>query len=287
MRNLTDVAAIAGVGETEYVRGTKKSERQLIMEASARAAADAGIRPREIDGLVMAMKRDRPTNEDFVQALGIRDLKFHAHSHIGGASAAAGVTLAAAVVATGMAENVLVATGWTAFSGPVRLGSVSNELATGDPAIPSADIRRNIDAPVGLNVPMQLYSLHANRYFYETGSSGRLREIALTTRRHANLKPNAYMRDRPMSAEDYDSSPMVVDPFHLYDICLETDGAGAVIVSRASNVTRANRHREVVHIGGGAEGHPDTPFDLASRGDITNMGVSKAAPRALDMAGIT
>ena len=84
MRTILDQAVIAGVGETDYVRGTTKSSYDLSFEASLAACADAGVDPEAIDGLVVPAKA--PLNEDFVAALGIRDLKYHAHVNIGGAS---------------------------------------------------------------------------------------------------------------------------------------------------------------------------------------------------------
>ncbi|TML09207.1 MAG: thiolase family protein [Actinobacteria bacterium] len=73
-----------------------------------------------------------------------------------------------------------------------------------------------------------------------------------------------------------------IAPFRLYDICLETDGGAAVLVTSAANADKRS-----IPIAGGAEGHADVPDDLASRPDILNMGMTKAAPRAFDMAGVT
>ncbi|GEK79108.1 thiolase [Agrococcus baldri] len=277
-----------GVGQTQHVRGTLKSERQLILQAAVAAAADARISTGDIDAVILVMKRERPTNEDFVQSLGIRDLKFHARSEIGGASAVAGVVAAAAVVASGIAEHVLVATGWTAFSGARRLATIADGIASDGLGLPGADVRRNIDAPVGLDVPMQHYALHANRWLHEYGDAREgMRDVSLSARRHANRNPSAYMFDRPLTAADYDDAPILVSPFKIFDACLETDGAAAVIVSRAAFAEAQGAHDRVVYIGGGAEGHPDVPHDLSSRPDVLGMGIAKAAPRAMAMAGVT
>ena len=60
-------AQITGVGETPYTRGTDRSERDQILDASLEACRDAGIEPSAIDGVVMAWK-DSPTNEDIVNS---------------------------------------------------------------------------------------------------------------------------------------------------------------------------------------------------------------------------
>lgn len=283
MDPITDKAIIVGTGETDYVRGTEKSDRQLILEAALAACTDAGVEPESVDGVVMAMV-DVPTNEDFVAALGIRDLQAHAHIHVGGASAVAGVIEAAAMIAAGRAHRVIVATGWRSYSG-VRLGS--EDATSRDLGGPGREIRRNIEYPAGLMVPMQWYSLHANRWFYETHADPQgMKIVALTTREHAHLNPKAYMKDRPLTAEQYDASPILVKPFHLFDICLETDGAAAVLLTSAADAPLYTGHRPV-YIAGGAEGHADVPDDLSSRPDILNMGITKAAPRAFASAGIT
>ena len=49
---LRDKAAVSGIGETAYTRGTPKSGLALQLEASLAAIADAGVSPRDIDGVV-------------------------------------------------------------------------------------------------------------------------------------------------------------------------------------------------------------------------------------------
>jgi acetyl-CoA acetyltransferase len=283
VRRITDVASIAGVGETDYVRGTEKSARALILEAAVAACQDAGIETESVDGVIIPYAD--VTNEDFVAGLGIRDLKFHAHVNIGGASATAGVLMAAGAITAGLANRIIVSTGWTGYSG-LRLGSGNPELISLQ-KLPGSDFRSNLEFPYGMIVPMQWYSLHANRWFYETKADpAGMETVALTTRQHAHLNPKAYMKNRPLTHEDYQSSPFIVQPFRLFDICIETDGAAAVLVMRTDEAQEYGRHRPI-YIAGGAEGHADHPDDLISRPDILNMGITKAAPRALESAGIT
>lgn len=271
-----DSAALVGVGETEYTRGTDKSGLRLQLEAALAACRDAGIEGAAVDGLVLTSRMG--SNEDFVAALGIRDLKFHAHLKIGGASALAGVNLAAHAVAAGLAERVLVVAGRNAYSSQ-HLGATD---AGPRMVWPGDDIRTQLEYPHGMIAPMQWYSLHANRWFHETGADREgMATVALTTRRHAHLNAKAWFRDRPMSREDYDASPMLVTPFRLLDVCLETDGAAAILVSRADLAGP-----RAVYLAAGAEGHPDSPDDLSNRPDILDMGIAKAAPRALARAGV-
>ena len=56
--------------------------------------------------------------------------------------------------------------------------------------------------------------------------------IAVACRKHAQLNPNAQIR-KPMTLNDYHKSPWVVWPYHVFDCCLRSDGASAIIVTTA------------------------------------------------------
>jgi acetyl-CoA acetyltransferase len=87
-----------------------------------------------------------------------------------------------------------------------------------------------------------------------------LGEIAVTFRKNAMLNERAMQRD-PMSMDDYMNSRMIVDPFRMYDICLETDGACAVLVTGAERAK--DLAQKPVYISGGAYGGgPDQGEDL-------------------------
>src|SRR5690606_41562380 len=49
---LRDRTAIVGVGETEYVRDTERTPAEQMLEASRKAIADAGLSPKDVDGIV-------------------------------------------------------------------------------------------------------------------------------------------------------------------------------------------------------------------------------------------
>ena len=74
-------------------------------------------------------------------------------------------------------------------------------------------------------------------------------KIAVTFRSNAVSNPRAMQRD-PMSMDDYMASRMIVDPFRMLDICLETDGACAVVVTSAERAR--DLRRKPVYISGGA-----------------------------------
>jgi acetyl-CoA acetyltransferase len=81
--------------------------------------------------------------------------------------------------------------------------------------------------------------------------------IALAMRRHAQLNDNAVMQGKEMTLEAYLASPMLSDPYKLFDCCLETDGAAACVVT---SVERARDLRaRPVTIMGAAAGQPYPP----------------------------
>jgi acetyl-CoA acetyltransferase len=71
-------------------------------------------------------------------------------------------------------------------------------------------------------------------------------------RRHASLNPNAVMR-APITIDDHQASRWIVEPLHLLDCCLISDGGVCVIVSSRE---RANAARKpVVRIAGMGTAH--------------------------------
>lgn len=276
----TGRAAITGIGETDYVRGTDRTRMELLMQASLAACADAGIAPADVDGVVIP--GHSVTAEDYVMSLGITDLGFHGSNSMGGAGAVASVMVAAAAVEVGLAERVLVAAGGTMFSGPAKFSSTDGRSMNF--TWPSHRFRTHLEYPYGFTVPMHWYSLHANRWFHETKADPvGMREVALATRAHAHNNERAYFRDRPLTIEQYEAAPMLATPFRLFDICQETDGAAAILVQRTGS--GSGTHREVVVTDGG-EGHADVPDDMVTRPDVLNMGMTKLGPRVLARAGV-
>ena len=65
----------------------------------------------------------------------------------------------------------------------------------------------------------------------------------MACRYHASLNPNAVMRD-PITVADHQASRWIVEPLHLLDCCLITDGGVCIIVTRADMADRG-RHRPV------------------------------------------
>ena len=103
---LRDVAAIAGIGATEFSKNSGRSELKLALEAIGAALADAGIAPQEVDGLCTYAMDKNPEIEVF-RNLGGRELKFFSRIDYGGGAACAPLLQAALAVAGGVAQVVV------------------------------------------------------------------------------------------------------------------------------------------------------------------------------------
>ena len=51
--SLKDQACVVGIGETKYSRGTQFSDIELGLQASMTAIEDAGLKPRDIDAVII------------------------------------------------------------------------------------------------------------------------------------------------------------------------------------------------------------------------------------------
>jgi acetyl-CoA acetyltransferase len=276
--SLKGKAAVTGIGETRYSRQSGKSVMSLQMEASLAAIRDAGLDPRDIDGVIVYGSM-AVVAEDFITNFGIADLKFSAVTPLGGASAVASIQCAAAAVASGVCNHVLVPIGRNGSSGVGgRIGSRVREM-------PQFRLIGEFEMPSGAIAPAQLYAPMARRHMELYGTTSRqLAEIAVSTRHNAILNGNAMMA-KPLTVEDHQNSRMISDPLRLFDCSLESDGACAFVISAADRAR--DGAKPVVQILGVAEGHPDSPSAITQRPDLTRLGLAKAAPKAFGMAGVT
>jgi len=255
------------------------SHLSLQLQAAVRAVEDAGLRIKQIDGLMPFPGLS--TAEELAANLGIENLRFAATVHMGGAAPVASLQSAAMAVAAGVADYVLLPAGWAAYSGRRAREWVATEVSS----IPGGAIARDYYIPHGLTAPPQWYALIARRHMHEFGTTPeQLGAIAVAMRKHAQLNPQAVMRGKPLTLEDYLASPMITAPYRLFDCCLETDGAAAVVVT---TVERArDLARPLVYIMGAAAGQPYPADEITSRKDIFKTGLTIAAPQAFAMAGV-
>jgi acetyl-CoA acetyltransferase len=237
--------AVVGIGETDFYRAGQAplSEFQLACIAVKRAAEDAGVPLEDIDGYVAYSDRQDPIR--LSAALGTKQTTFTAQCWGGGGNGTAhAVAIAAAAVEAGYAKHV-VAFRSLAQGQFGRFGRARGPLrVTG---------ARAYTSPYGLVTPAQECAMQTRRFMHEYGvTQEALAEISLASYEHAQRNPRAVRYGQPLTREQYHDSRWIVEPFHLFDCCQESDGSAAVVITTAERA--ADLPRTPAYIKGAAQG---------------------------------
>ena len=294
-------AHIVGVGESQYTRWGKigdVTEHALACQAIQHAVADAGLSMDDVDGLA-SFAEDRNEAVFLAAELGLPALRFANMVWMpGGGGGCAAVSNAAMAVETGQAEVVVVYR--SLCQGQFfRFGNAGMDAsAPVDPAPPTIQPANSLMLasvgfvmPYGLLMAAAAYALPIRRHMHLYGTtSEQLGMLAVTFREHASRNPRAVMGGRPMTLEDHQASPMIADPHRLFDCCLESDGACAVVVTteeRARDL--AKRPVEILASEQGApRGYAFGPFSNANLADeiYATGGGEEMAGRLWGKAGL-
>ena len=214
---------VAGIGQTEFSKDAGRDAMQLASEAGLAAIRDAGLTPRDIDGLITYTTDE---NDELVLmcSLGIPELHFWARTPGSGYGASATVQVAA-----GAAEAVLIYRAFNERSGR-RFGQPR-----------STEVRaRPFDrhASYGIDTPAKMYSLWFRRYMHEYGITNEdFGRYTVVARRHAAANPAAWFYERPITLADHQASRWIVEPvLRLLDCCQESDGGVALVVTSDERV---------------------------------------------------
>ena len=239
---LKDKYAIVGTGYTDYSKNSGTTVLNLATEACLNAANDAGLAPEEIDGLVSFQFNDSIPAMSVAAAMGVPAAQYAIDIAGGGNAANLVILTAIAAIEAGLAKHVLCYRAMNGRSG-FRLGGGRQMQAHGI---------TQFTAPFGWITYPQAMAMWCRRHMIKYGTtSEQLGAIAVTFRDNAALNPRAMQR-QPITLDDYLDARPIVDPFRMLDICLESDGACAVLVTSAERA-RDLRHKPI-HVMGGAYG---------------------------------
>ncbi len=233
-----DRAAIVGVGQTEFAKHLEPSEKVLALQAISAALDDAGVDPAQVDGL-SSYTLETTDEVDIARNLGLGDITYFGQVGYGGGAGCGVVGQAAMAVATGQC-NVAVA--WRSR----KRGSASSRPWAGV----NARVRGNHQwtRPFGLLRPVDEIAMLTRRYLHDHGATrDHLANVALAFRAHANHNPAAMMHDKPMTRQQYHQARWVSEPLCLFDNCLESDGACAVVLARADRARDLAQPPAYVH----------------------------------------
>jgi acetyl-CoA acetyltransferase len=237
-----------------------------------------------VDGLV-SFGGDKNEPPKIAAALGLKDLKVSAmQATISGGGSSGHIGLAAAAVATGMADNVIAYRAITQpSSARFGLGAYGGGASTSNEV--SGHGFGGFTAAHGLLTPAQKYALRAQRLLEVLGvDRSTFEAVARTAYHHAQTNVHAVMHGRPLSSDAYQESRWISEPFHLYDCCAESDGAAAVLITHRA---RAEDLRDdPVYILSAAGGGPLRSAAQENVPDYVTGGFKTLAPRLFEQAGL-
>lgn len=216
-------ACLVGLGQSEYTRwgGIKdRTQFQVTAQAVAAAIRDAGLRPTDIDGFA-SFSDDANSAPQMAVALGVPNMRWMSMVWGGGGGGSIGaLSQAVAAVESGQAEAVVVYRG--------LCQGQSRRFGKAYAARPAGSFVN----PFGLFAPPYMLALLVQRFMHLYPITElHLAEVALNARANANRNPKAVMYDKPLSLAQYLEGRWISEPLRLYDCCLETDGACAVVVT--------------------------------------------------------
>lgn len=219
IRNKT---AIVGVGATPYYKrggSLPQTKNELVCKAIIAAVKDAGLSVRDIDGFAYYSEGfDTPY---LMETLGIPEVNYTATLTGAGGGSAGSIGLASSAIVSGMSK-VVICVG-AIQQAEQRFGTITSAYDhTADTAFFSSS---------GLVGPGHMFALLARRHMHEYGTTReQFAAVAMSARANALEHSDAIMR-KPMTIDDYFAAPVLADPLCLFDFCLETDGAIAVVVT--------------------------------------------------------
>jgi acetyl-CoA acetyltransferase len=256
-------AATAGIGWE-----TNRSVIELMAEASIIALRDAGLAPRDVDGVFAVTPYHWMASVSLADQLGIQPRATDS-TNIGGASVVSHVGHAVRALVLGECEVALIAYGSTQRSD-------AGKLVTGADILPC-------EVPYGPLFPISGYALATQRHMHEYGTTReQLAKVTVAASEWATLNPAALKPGR-LSVEEVLASPLVSDPLRKLDICLVTNGAGAVVLTHRDRA-KALQGRAVPVLGTG-ESHSHAYASHMRSFVATAARESSAA--AFEMAGLS
>lgn len=259
--------AIVGAATFGQGKAPGYEASDLAAIASTMALEDAGLSLADVDGLFFCHPTDTMGGLSFAQYLGIRP-KVTDNNRTGGSAFQTYVEHAAYLLDAGAIDCALIAYGSNQATATGKLVSTVQPM--------------RYEAPYRPLNPVSSYALAAARYMHQYGATReQLGEVALAARKWAMLNPEAFKRD-VLTMDDYLASRMVSDPLSVLDCCLVTDGAAAVVMTRADRA-RDLKRSPIKIMAAAAETHHR---EIGWLEDLTVTAAARSGARAYRRAGL-
>lgn len=268
-------AAVVGVADEVSPTGVIDVPlRELEAGVITAALADAGLSLRDVDGLCTCTGGALMHSVELAEYLGITP-RFTDATQTGGASYGLYVEHAAAAIAAGEAETVVIV-----YASTPRAARKRGEKGLGVFATPE---RLEWENPFGVMLPISAYALAANRHMATFGTTAaQLAQIAVDTRRWAAMNPRAYLRET-ITIDDVLDSGFIAEPLHKLECCLVTDGAAALVVTSAERARDLAKPPAFVLGAASAASHAM----ISQMPDLTVTPGAVSGPAAFRAAGLT
>jgi acetyl-CoA acetyltransferase len=265
--NRAEGVAIVGAATAGIGWDTASSVAEIQAEAVNGALEDAGIPLTDVDGLFAVTPYYWMPSVTLADQLGIEP-RVTDSTNIGGASVVAHVGHALRALEAGRCEVAVIAYASTQRSDGGR-------LVTGADVLPYERV-------YGPLFPISGYAMAMQRHMHEYGTTReQLAQVTVAASRWAALNPDALKRG-PVSVDDVLASPLVSDPLRKLDICLVTNGGGAIVLTTAD---RAHRCRKPgVRVLGTGEGH--SHCYVTNMRSFTATAGAETGRAAYEMAGL-
>lgn len=261
-------AAIVGAAESNIGQvGPGFGVIDLMAQGITRALDDCGLTLRDVDGLICASTQSRTSPLNLAEYLGISPA-FIDGTIIGGSSFMFHIQHAMAALQLGLCNVAVIAYGSTQRS----IGRQNASVREINP----------YETPYRPFLPSTAYALAASRHMHEFGTTReQLAEVAVAARQWALKNPVAWEK-QPLTAEEVLAARMVSYPFTVRDICLVTDGGGAIVLT-APRRAQSLKKKPVYVLG---QGQHITHANISSMPDLTVTGALESGRQAYAMAGL-
>lgn len=224
--------AIVGVGITPFGEHWDKGLRELVAEAGFAAAAEAGVRGKEIELILVGnMSGGMFVGQEHVAALVADFLGLNPTPavRVEAACASGGVALRQGYLAIASGLYDLVAVGGVEKMTDVQGGWAMSVLA--------GAMDFEWEAYFGATFP-GIYAMIARRYMYEYGlTREQLAKVAVKNHYHGSFNPLAHFKNR-ITVDDVMNSSLIADPLRLLDCSPISDGAACVLLASAEKARK-------------------------------------------------
>ena len=265
---LRGAAAIVGAAESDLGQVAEGlNPIDLMAQGTARALDDCGLTLGDVDGLFCAATQARTSGLSLAEYLGISPAYIDT-TILGGSSFEFHVAHAAAALQLGLCRVAVVAYGSTQRTVGRRQASVREV--------------NPYETPFRPFLPSTAYALAASRHMHQFGTTREeLAEVAVAARQWALLNPAAWEK-KPLTVDEVLGARMISWPFTVRDICLVTDGGGAIVMTAAERAKDLKKSPVYVLGCGSAITHAN----ISSMPDLTQTGALEAGRQAYAMSGL-